>query len=92
MGRRVSGPSGEEMGRIVDLLVDTGGNPIAAVVDFGGFLGVGVHRLAIGWSLLQFSIDEAGTRIAVDLSPEVIAATPEYRPGKDAEMLQRLAP
>ena len=92
MGRRVLGPTGEEMGRVVNVLVDTAGNPVAAVVDFGGFLGVGVHRVAVGWSLLGFTIGKTGARISIDIAPEVIASSPEYRPGEDAEMLQRLAP
>ena len=50
LGKEVRSPSGQAMGRIVDLLVDETGRPSAAIIDFGGFLGSGYpqnrHRLA----------------------------------------------
>jgi hypothetical protein len=44
LGKEVHSPSGQAMGRIVDLLVDEMGRPQAAIIDFGGFLGVGIRR------------------------------------------------
>jgi len=41
LGKDVRSAAGEDMGRIVDVVVDSGGGPRAAVIDFGGFLGVG---------------------------------------------------
>jgi hypothetical protein len=41
LGRKVRDASGKDMGPIVDVLVDRDGRVRAAVVDFGGFLGVG---------------------------------------------------
>jgi len=48
LGKEVRSASGEAMGRIVDVLVDETGRPRAAVVDFGGFLGVGTRKIATG--------------------------------------------
>ena len=42
------------MGRIVDLLVDETGQPRAAIIDFGGFLGVGIRKIDIDWHSLRF--------------------------------------
>src|SRR5207245_6925477 len=49
LGKDVLSATGENMGRIVDVLFDEKGEPHAAVVDFGGFLGVGTRKIAIGW-------------------------------------------
>jgi hypothetical protein len=40
LGREVRSAANENMGRIVDAIVDREGNVRAAVIDFGGFLGV----------------------------------------------------
>ena len=63
LGQRVFYAGGTEIGRLVDVLVDPGGQPVAGVIDVGGFLGVGTRRVAVGWSLLHF------TYRAVDAKP-----------------------
>src|SRR5262245_10562845 len=40
LGREVRSPADEDMGHIVDVIVDRTGTVRAAVIDFGGFLGV----------------------------------------------------
>ena len=42
------------MGRIVDVLVDGQGMARAAIIDFGGFLGVGSRKIAVAWQALHF--------------------------------------
>ena len=54
LGKKVQGAAGEDMGRVVDILVDGEGQPRAAIIDFGGFLGVGSRKIAVDWRLLQF--------------------------------------
>jgi hypothetical protein len=41
----------EDMGRIVDVIVDRSGQVRAAVIDFGGFLGVGSRKIAVDWNM-----------------------------------------
>lgn len=81
LGKKVKGPNGEDLGLIVDVLVDPEGRPRAAVIDFGGFLGVGTRKIAIDWKALDFtSLGRAGT-IELGLDRAQIAAAPEYKPG-----------
>ena len=54
LGREVVSSASEDMGRIVDVLVDRRGQVRAAIIDFGGFLGVGSRKIAVDWSALQF--------------------------------------
>ena len=83
LGKEVHDPSGQAMGRIVDLLVDETGQPRAAVIDFGGFLGVGTRKIAIDWHALRF--DAVGTKevVVADLDRDQIKAAPEYKDSHD---------
>ncbi|MGA7262644.1 MAG: PRC-barrel domain-containing protein, partial [Stellaceae bacterium] len=58
LGKEVLSAKGEDMGRIVDVLFDEKGEPHAAVIDFGGFLGMGTRKIAISWSALRFDLGE----------------------------------
>ena len=81
LGRAVVGPDGQAIGRVVDVLVDPGSNPRAAVIDFGGFLGVGSRRIAVAWSDLSFppvSPDGSFGAIRLDLTAGQIMAAPQY--------------
>src|SRR5262245_11409456 len=54
LGREVRGAADENMGRIVDVIVDVEGQSRAAIIDFGGFLGVGSRKIAVDWKALRF--------------------------------------
>jgi hypothetical protein len=79
LGKDVLSATGENMGRIVDVLFDEKGEPHAAVVDFGGFLGVGTRKIAVGWSVLRFDLGEKKNVIALDVGREQLKAAPEYK-------------
>ncbi len=80
IGRTVDGPAKEKVGQIVDVLVDDQGQPRAAVIDFGGFMGVGKRRIAVSWRALHFLPAAQKNRIRIDLTVDQIKATPEYDP------------
>jgi len=81
LGKKVLGPSGEDMGLVVDVLVDEYGWPRAAVIDFGGFLGVGSRKIAIDWHLLKFAPDDAAAPVKLSLVRTDVQNAPEYKPG-----------
>ena len=67
------------MGRVVDVIVDRSGAARAAVIDFGGFLGVGSRKIAIDWSAMRFTgLDH----VTLDLTRDQVKAAPAYEPGK----------
>jgi hypothetical protein len=91
LGREVRGAADENMGRIVDVIVDRNGQVRAAIIDFGGFLGVGSRKIAVDWNALQFPAPtEAGTRITLQLTPDQVKAAPEYQEGKPVVVLGAL--
>ena len=74
--------SGENAGRIVDVLTDESGRVRAVVVDYGGFLGVGSRKIAVAWSDLRFDRDGGNGVITTDLPLERLRTAPEVKTGK----------
>ena len=80
LGREVRSAANENMGRIVDVIVDREGTVRAAVIDFGGFLGVGSRRIVVDWSALHFgSVANKSDSITLELTKEQVNAAPEYK-------------
>jgi hypothetical protein len=88
LGKEVRSIADENMGRIVEVVVDRSGQVRAAVIDFGGFLGVGSRKIAVDWSTLRFSsAGQARGPITVELTRDQVRAAPEYRDGKPVVMI-----
>ena len=80
LGREVRSAANENMGRIVDVIVDREGMVRAAVIDFGGFLGVGSRRIVVDWNALHFgSVSSKSDSITLELTKEQVNAAPEYK-------------
>lgn len=90
LGKSVIAPNGEALGLITDVIVDRAGQPRAAVIDFGGFLGVGSRKIAVDWSLLGFDPEKRDRPAMLALSRREIQAAPEYR--ADAAPAQMVGP
>lgn len=75
LGRDVRTAYDEDGGRVIDILFDGQGRVRAAVVEFGGFLGIGTRKIAIEWSAFRL----AGRQIVVDVTHEQLRRAPEYR-------------
>jgi hypothetical protein len=80
LGRDVRSPADEDMGRIVDVIVDRSGQVRAAVIDFGGFLGVGSRKIVVDWNALHFGrIANKRDSITLELTKDQVTAAPEYK-------------
>jgi hypothetical protein len=80
LGRDVRSPADENMGRIVDVIVDRAGVVRAAVIDFGGFLGVGSRKIVVDWSALHFGrVANKRDSITLELTKDQVTAAPEYK-------------
>jgi hypothetical protein len=91
LGREVRSAADENMGRIVDVLVDRSGQVRAAIIDFGGFLGVGSRKIAVDWSALHFPTPgKPDAQIALELTRDQVKAAPEYQDGKPVVILGAL--
>ena len=80
LGRDVRSAADEAMGRIVDVIVDRAGVVRAAVIDFGGFLGVGSRKIVVDWNALHFGrIANKSDSITLELTKDQVTAAPEYK-------------
>jgi hypothetical protein len=79
LGQRVTDAEANDLGRLVDVLVDANGQPQAAVIDFGGFMGVGNRKVAVHWSALHFYPADTKRKVTLDMTPDQIKAAPEFR-------------
>jgi hypothetical protein len=90
LGKEVRSSADENMGRIVNVVVDRNAQPRAAVIDFGG-LGIGSRKLAVDWNLLHFGPSGDGRgRVTMDLTADEVRAAPEYKEGKPVVILSGL--
>jgi hypothetical protein len=88
LGKDVTGAKGEKLGQITDILVSHTGEIRAAVIDFGGFLGVGSRKIAVAWPTLHFS----PTAITLSLTRDELRVTPEFHQGEPIVIVGAAAP
>jgi len=72
----------QNVGRIVDLLANRIGQVEAAVIEFGGFLGMGSRKIAIEWSALRLENQGKQTVAILDMTRDQLRAAPEYKPDR----------
>jgi PRC-barrel domain len=82
LGREVRTRVEEDVGRIVDILADRQSRVQAAVIEFGGFLGIGTRKIAVDWSAISFENDGKRSIVIVDLSRDQLRLAPEYKPNE----------
>lgn len=84
LGRDVKGPSGQVVAQVVNVLVDGSGRPLAAILDYGGFMGVGKRRVAVAWRALGFAPGgtPGGSGITLVLTRDQLKGFPDHKDGE----------
>lgn len=79
-GARVYDINDEDIGEINELLVTDSGKLGDAIIDVGGFLGMGEKQVALPFDSLQLMREDGGddVRVYVDQSQASLEAMPEY--------------
>ncbi|MBB6577868.1 sporulation protein YlmC with PRC-barrel domain [Comamonas odontotermitis] len=79
-GTNVFNPNGEKLGSIESLVLDKlSGKVRYAVMEFGGFLGMGTDVYPLPWETLKYDTDLGG--YVVTLTREQLEGAPRY--GRD---------
>jgi hypothetical protein len=86
LGIQALSSTGDDMGHIVDIIVDRTGQVRAAIIDFGGFLGVGSRKIAVDWRSLHFDPKKAGV-VAVNLTKDQLRVAPVYKAAEPVVMI-----
>lgn len=89
VGRKVENPQGEDLGKIEDVMIDTGeGKVVYAVLSFGGFLGLGSKLFAYPWSALHLKGGE--DKVILDVTKESLEAAPGFPKDEWPDMNDRV--
>ena len=75
VGKTVVSQQGEEIGEVKEIVMDNDSQQHLAVLDVGGFLGIGEKSVAVAFEELQLSADG---RIQSNLTRESLQSQPEY--------------
>ena len=86
LGIEALSSAGDDMGRITDIIVDRGGQVRAAIIDFGGFLGVGSRKIAVDWRSLHFNPKKAAS-VVVNLTKDQLRVAPVYKAAEPVVMI-----
>jgi sporulation protein YlmC with PRC-barrel domain len=82
IGMQVQDRQGHARGKVDDVIVDTtDGRVRYAVVDMGGFLGIGDHRTAVPLERIRGNIDHG--HVVIDMSSRELRNFPNYPPDHD---------
>jgi len=77
VGMKVQDTDGKKLGDIKDLVIDPMDGSIGyAVLDFGGFLGIGDKYFAVPWEALQWTADRKA--IVLDVSKKDLKQAPGF--------------
>ncbi len=76
-GTAVYNRAGDKLGSIDDLMIDKHSGEVRyAVLEFGGFLGIGTDRYPLPWSMLKYDTVKEG--YVVPLDEEKLDKAPRY--------------
>jgi sporulation protein YlmC with PRC-barrel domain len=79
-GTNVYNLGGDKLGSIDDLMIDRHSGQVRyAVMEFGGFLGMGTDRYPIPWSMLKYDDGKAGYIVPLDKAK--LEKAPKYSEG-----------
>jgi hypothetical protein len=92
IGKNVRSSTDEDLGHLIDVIVETNGQVRAAIIDFGGVLGVGSRKIAIDWRALDFSGSAKGGPVKLALTRNQVRLSPEYRAGDPMVILEDSGP
>jgi hypothetical protein len=76
----VTGPTGENLGTVNDLLIDANGGVKSVILGVGGFLGIGERNVALSFDQVQIGRD-ANNRLTVTatVTSERLKTAPEWK-------------
>ena len=89
-GTNVYNRQGEKLGSIYNFIVDKmTGQVEYAVLQFGGFLGLGSDYFPVPWAILEYDQDQGG--YVVDLDKETLENAPRYAANEAPNFTSRYA-
>jgi len=88
-GSDVKTPTGEKLGDLKEVAIDSNGRVSFVAVSVGGFLGMGDRLVAVPWDSLTFSLagEKGDTRlISLASTKKHLEGAPQFKEGKDSSV------
>ena len=79
IGTDVVTATDEKLGDISDILFEKDGQAVAAVIDVGGFLGIGAKPVAVSFDSLTMAPTDSGQKIVVAMTKEELNNAPQFK-------------
>ncbi|HSI41746.1 MAG TPA: PRC-barrel domain-containing protein [Xanthobacteraceae bacterium] len=79
IGTDVVTATDEALGEISDVVMEKDGRVVAAIIDVGGFLGIGAKPVAVSFETLTVAPTANGSKIVVALSKEELNQAPAFK-------------
>ncbi len=79
IGTDVVTANDESLGEISDVVMEKDGRVIAAVIDVGGFLGIGAKPVAVSFDSLTLAPTDGEPKIVVAMTKEDLNQAPEFK-------------
>ncbi len=76
LGVNVKDPHGEDLGRVIDVVIDSHGNSAFAILSSNGFMGQDEKLVAIPFGTLSFSPDEK--YLVLNMSKKELESAPAF--------------
>lgn len=77
IGDDVKNPTGEDLGKIEEIMIDVNTGRVAyAVLSFGGFLGIGDKLFAVPWGAMMLDAEEEV--FVLDVDEETLENAPGF--------------
>ena len=80
-GEHIKDLNGDDAGRLWDILMDDAAKPLAAVIDYGGTMGIGERKVAVAWNALQFVPSDTDTPVHLALTKQQLGLLPDFKYG-----------
>ncbi|MEQ8815591.1 MAG: PRC-barrel domain-containing protein [Thalassobaculum sp.] len=87
IGMKVMGTSDESIGSVSDLII-ADGRVVGAVLDVGGFLGLGAKQIGVPWDAMNVTRHDGSTLATLPLTKEQLTSMPEFKTLADIEAEQ----
>lgn len=77
-GTAVYGSDGDKIGSVDSIMIEKrSGQAREAILDVGGFLGMGGSRHAVPWQKLEYDVDQGGYKL--DVTEEQLKNAPSFQ-------------
>jgi hypothetical protein len=78
VGHTVYGPNNEKLGKITDLILDSDGQAVAAIIGVGGFLGIGEKDVAVSFKALKTTTKNGAEYLTLSVTKDQLKSATKF--------------